>query len=79
MELVSLLSLGENTSEFKKFKYYFFKALISFLKISYRLGLFIYKILTIVLRLLFIAPELYLKISPTKNELIKRTNRNLFL
>lgn len=72
MELVSKWNLGVYASEFIKFKYYCFKALISFFKLSGGLVNLAVKILFSLLALFFIKPKLYKVISPTKKILVNQ-------
>jgi hypothetical protein len=83
MELVSLWNLGENASEFKKFKYYLFKTFISFSKLNWNFISFIWKFTRNALSLFFTTPNLYMKISPYEKVIVNKNfsynwTRNLY-
>ncbi|MDD4975476.1 MAG: hypothetical protein PHY93_14045 [Bacteriovorax sp.] len=73
MEQVSLWNLDIHASEFKKCKYYLFKTLLSFSKLSWGIISLVWKLFFNLLSLLFVEPNLYKEVSPNKKVIINKT------
>ena len=73
MEQVSLWNISVHTTEFKKFKYYFLKAFLSFSKLTWGLISLTLNSFCKILSLLFIGPNLYKEVSPSKKVIVNKT------